>query len=220
MPPSKRSRSLFVWANTSGNAVPHANAYSFRHFVSAPRQVIDQLDASLAIPQGDRSDYVIAAASIIASVRAIANPFLNLFKPCSTPDCTSGLCPACCAWCTVLNVLPPKWQSATLMAIGPSCVKKLSEARFRHPGRLFLTPARRLQVTRAKLMEQYARSWPQYNFERNWGHLDDLHRAALRVSFSHFDKAPNPPERSWARLNDLHRAALRVRTCGQGPGPF
>jgi hypothetical protein len=33
------------------------------------RQVIEQLDASLAIPQGDRSDYVIAAASIIASVR-------------------------------------------------------------------------------------------------------------------------------------------------------
>jgi hypothetical protein len=30
-------------------------------------------------------------------------------------------------------------------------------------------------------MEHYARSWPQYNFERNWGHLDDLHRAALRV---------------------------------------
>lgn len=55
---------------------------------------------------------------------------------------------------------------------------------FQHSDHMLLTlAAPRPQVTRAKLMEQYARAWPQYNFERNWGHLDDLHRAALRVRF-------------------------------------
>ena len=79
--------------NTSDAAGLYAGAYGCGNPISAPRQVIDQLDASLAIPQGDRSDYVIAAASIIASVRLSSVP-LGLpvdLQPCSNAERTVGL---------------------------------------------------------------------------------------------------------------------------------
>lgn len=39
-----------------------------------------------------------------------------------------------------------------------------------------------LQVTRGRIMEEYARHWPQYGFDKNYGHVDsEVHRAGLQA---------------------------------------
>jgi hypothetical protein len=125
-----------------GGVWPAASHCGGADFTQFRRQVIDQLDASLAIPQGDRREYVIAAASIIASVRLLCvPPGLPVdLQPCGNLERTVG--PPSCLMRPLLltHVFPLNWRGHSCVTVAHRGVKQLPAARFQHAGHLVTTP--------------------------------------------------------------------------------